>query len=216
MCAENRRIAASDRRQRVSRWRLPLFIDPKMFAPPMGIALGRCRAINFPESNLHSQPRLSRALHAKTSEGSVQFLVRRFRRQAGRAPRSLDADVRESVPVKGFRCRPVACAAASPGAGVGNPSQRENSQCRGVASAETWFADDAVPVRHSSATALGHDEPPDYGSTFKSGRGAIAAPPGRGALDGRSRREPSISASSASFLPLAERQEIPRHSHQHL
>ena len=79
-----------------------------MFAPPMGIALGRCQAINFPESNLHSQPRLSRALHAKTSEGSVQFLVRRFRRQAGRAPRLLDVDVQESVPCperRGFRVR---------------------------------------------------------------------------------------------------------------
>jgi hypothetical protein len=44
---------------------------------------------------------------------------------------------------------------------------------------------------------LGHDEPPDYSSTFKNGRGAIAANPGGGAMDRRSGRELSISASAS-------------------
>ena len=42
-----------------------------------------------------------------------------------------------------------------------------------------------------------HNQPPEYGSTLKNGRGVIAANPGRGAMDRRTRREPGISANAS-------------------
>ena len=71
-----------------------------------------------------------------------------------------------AAPVKGFRCRPVACAAASPGAGVGKPPGKEPAGC---------FAEDAPQALWGFRRCLRHGNaavtpvPPDDGIIRRAG-----------------------------------------------